>query len=221
MGVFSRCGFQLTNASAVLSRLSSVAKTIRVHLNGADWSRQIRAWQTSIADELEGALDSEEKDVLTTLRGTAVARSIALVLSALSFARVQASCSLGEGAWTAIAAHPNCAFSKTPEPLAEHNSAFPDTTLAVTFVRSQAPFDLHPLPESSGRARTSTAMSGTQLNTDGQKIGIHTVTWVNVQSKAVAAPLLGFRQVSLKPGQQSWGARPMPRFCLDLSRYCH
>ena len=85
----------------------------------------------------------------------------------------------------------NNAFNKNPDVLPsllrQRNRAFPDTTLAVNFVRSHALQDLHPLSEFSGRSQTLTAISGSPLTIDGRSPGVYTVTWTSIGSKTGTA----------------------------------
>jgi uncharacterized surface protein with fasciclin (FAS1) repeats len=85
----------------------------------------------------------------------------------------------------------NAAFAKNPEVLPSllrgKNRAFPDTTLAVNFVRSHAIQDMHPLSEFSGRYETLTAISGNPLTVDGRTPGVYVVTWISVASKLATA----------------------------------
>jgi uncharacterized surface protein with fasciclin (FAS1) repeats len=87
----------------------------------------------------------------------------------------------------------NSAFEKNPEVLPElmkgRGRAFPDTTLAVIFIRSHAIFDLHPLSQFSGRSQKLTAISGNTISIDGSQPGVYAVTWVSVQSKTATAHL--------------------------------
>ena len=162
--------------------------------------------------------------MLTLLRRTTAACSIAFILSALSLAHARASSPpSGEDAWAIIASDPqfsdavalfkyagltqyvkndrftafiptNSAFDKNPEVLPElmtgRNRAFPNTSLAVNFIRSHAIFDLHPLSEFSGHTQTLTAISGNPITIDGAQPGTYTVTWVSVQSKTATAHLV-------------------------------
>jgi hypothetical protein len=71
-----------------------------------------------------------------------------------------------------------------------HGRAFPDTTLAVNFIRSHAIVDIHPLSGFSGRTQTLTAISGNPLVIDGSRSGSYTVHWRSVQSKIATAHVI-------------------------------
>jgi uncharacterized surface protein with fasciclin (FAS1) repeats len=85
----------------------------------------------------------------------------------------------------------NAAFAKNPDVLPsllkEKSRAFPDTTLAVEFIRSHAIYDLHPLSDFKGKKSVLTAISGAPLTIDGTTPGTYVVTWVSVQSKTATA----------------------------------
>jgi uncharacterized surface protein with fasciclin (FAS1) repeats len=85
----------------------------------------------------------------------------------------------------------NAAFAKNPTVLPgllkEKSRAFPDTTLAVEFIRSHAIYDLHPLSDFKGKKAVLTAISGAPLTIDGTTPGTYVVTWVSVQSKIATA----------------------------------
>ncbi len=85
----------------------------------------------------------------------------------------------------------NAAFDNHPGLLAsllrERTRAFPDTTSAVTFIRSHAVYDLHPLSEVSGKSTTLTSIAGNPIHIDGTSPGKYTVTWVSVQSEIATA----------------------------------
>ena len=88
----------------------------------------------------------------------------------------------------------NAAFNKNPEVLPTlmpgRGRAFPDTTAAVTFVRSHAIFDLHPLSEFAGRSEKLTAISGYPISVDGSRSGVYTVTWTSLQNKTGTAQVV-------------------------------
>jgi uncharacterized surface protein with fasciclin (FAS1) repeats len=74
--------------------------------------------------------------------------------------------------------------------LRERTRAFPDTTVAVTFVRSHAVHDLHTLSEVSGKTTTLTSIAGNPIHIDGTSPGKYTVTWVSVQSEIATAHIV-------------------------------
>jgi uncharacterized surface protein with fasciclin (FAS1) repeats len=88
----------------------------------------------------------------------------------------------------------NKAFDSNPgvleSLLRQRSRAFPDTTLAVIFMRSHAIYDLHPLSEFSGRTVTLTSISGNPIEIDGTHPNVFTVRWVSVQSQFATAHIV-------------------------------
>jgi uncharacterized surface protein with fasciclin (FAS1) repeats len=88
----------------------------------------------------------------------------------------------------------NKAFDSNPgileSLLKERSRAFPDTTLAVIFMRSHAIYDLHPLSEFSGKTVTLTSISGNPIEIDGTHPNVFTVRWVSVQSQFATAHIV-------------------------------
>ena len=85
----------------------------------------------------------------------------------------------------------NAAFEKNPtvlpQLLRDRSRAFPDTTVAVQFIRSHAIYDMHPLSEFAGKQQTLTAISGLPITIDGRNAGSFKVSWVSVQSDTATA----------------------------------
>jgi uncharacterized surface protein with fasciclin (FAS1) repeats len=85
----------------------------------------------------------------------------------------------------------NAAFDSHPGVLQgllkERTRAFPDTTAAVTFMRSHAIYDMYPLSVFTGKNTTLTSISGNQIEIDGTHPGTYTVRWVSVNSQIAIA----------------------------------